>query len=118
MAVAVTGASGLIGSALVEDLRRDGHEVRRLVRRPAGADDEITWDPRAGSVDLDRLAGVDAVVHLAGAGVGDHRWTDAYKREIRESRVLGTGAIARAVAALDPRPDGGLDASVRFIAAH
>lgn len=104
MRVAVTGASGLIGSALVEDLRRDGHEVLRLVRRPAGAADEITWDPKAGSVDLDRLAGVDAVVHLAGAGVGDRRWTAAYKREIRESRVLGTGTIARAVAALDPRP--------------
>jgi uncharacterized protein (TIGR01777 family) len=78
--------------------------VVRLVRRPSGAADEISWDPKAGTVDLDRLAGVDGVVHLAGAGVGDHRWTDDYKRAILDSRVDGTHTIARAMAALDPRP--------------
>ncbi len=104
MRVAVTGASGLIGSALVPHLRSVGHEVVRLVRRPAGSPDEITWDPKAGTVDLDALQGVDGVVHLAGAGVGDHRWTDAYKREILDSRVDGTRTIAQAVRALDPKP--------------
>ena len=104
MRVAVTGASGLIGTALVPHLRSVGHEVQRLVRRPAASPDEITWDPAAGTVDLDRLAGVEGVIHLAGAGVGDHRWTDAYKKEILDSRVDGTHTIARAMAALDPKP--------------
>ena len=102
--IAVTGASGLIGTALVAHLRADGHEVLRLVRRPAGAADEVTWDPVAGTVDLGRLAGVHAVVHLAGAGVGEHRWTAAYRKVILDSRVQGTGTIARAVAELDPAP--------------
>jgi uncharacterized protein (TIGR01777 family) len=102
--VAVTGASGLIGPALVAHLRGLGHEVLRLVRHPAGAPDEVTWDPAAGTVDLGRLAGTQAVVHLAGAGVGDHRWTAAYRTVILDSRVRGTGTIARAVAELDPAP--------------
>lgn len=104
MKVAITGASGLIGSALVPHLRARGDEVLRLVRRPAGAADEVSWDPAAGTVDLQRLAGIDAVVHLAGAGVGDHRWTDAYKRTILDSRVDGTHTIVNAMTALDPRP--------------
>jgi uncharacterized protein len=104
MRVAVTGASGLIGTALVPHLRSVGHEVVRLVRRPAAAPDEVTWDPKAGTVDLDALAGVDGVIHLAGAGVGDHRWTDDYKREILDSRVDGTHTIVNAMLALDPRP--------------
>jgi uncharacterized protein len=105
MRIAVTGSTGLIGSALVRSLRADGHDVRRLVRREARADDEVSWDPSgAGHVDVGRLAGTEAVVHLAAAGVGDRRWTPAYKRTIEESRVWGTAAVARAVASLDPPP--------------
>ncbi|MFE7265106.1 TIGR01777 family oxidoreductase [Streptomyces sp. NPDC057592] len=102
--IAVTGASGLIGAALVRSLRADGHEVVRLVRHPARAGDEVEWDPKRAYVDVAGLVGCDAVVHLAGAGVGDHRWTATYKREIRDSRVLGTAAIAEAVASLDVPP--------------
>ncbi|MFD7493411.1 TIGR01777 family oxidoreductase [Streptomyces sp. NPDC059832] len=102
--IAVTGASGLIGAALVRSLRADGHEVVRLVRHPARAGDEVEWDPGRGYVDVAGLVGCDAVVHLAGAGVGDHRWTAAYKREIRDSRVRGTAAVAEAVASLDVPP--------------
>ncbi|WP_371615563.1 TIGR01777 family oxidoreductase [Streptomyces sp. NBC_00454] len=105
MRIAVTGATGLIGSALVRDLRADGHEVVRFVRRAASAADEARWDPAAGYVDPAGLAGCGAVVHLAGAGVGDHRWTDAYKREIRDSRVNGTAAMARAIAAMAEPPE-------------
>ncbi|MFJ9794499.1 TIGR01777 family oxidoreductase [Streptomyces sp. NPDC101145] len=103
--VAVTGAGGLIGSALVRSLRADGHEVVTLVRRPARGADEVEWDPKRQYVDVAGLAGCDAVVHLAGAGVGDRRWSEAYKREIRDSRVLGTAAVAEAVASLDVPPE-------------
>ena len=104
MKIAITGASGFIGTALVPFLRADGHEVLRLVRRTPAAPDEISWDPRAGTVDLDPLAGVDAVIHLAGVGVGDKRWSDSYKAEILGSRIDGTTTIAHAVATLDPKP--------------
>ncbi len=104
MRIAVTGASGLIGGALVPHLRAQGHEVLRLVRRPSGNADEVTWDPMGGTVDVRRLAGVDAVVHLAGAGVGDHRWTDEYKATIRESRAVGTTTLATALASMDQPP--------------
>ncbi|MFH0244683.1 TIGR01777 family oxidoreductase [Streptomyces sp. HK10] len=104
MRIAVTGSSGLIGRALVDSLRADGHEVLRLVRRPARTGEEVEWDPRSQYVDAAGLVGCEAVVHLAGAGVGDHRWTEEYKREIRDSRVLGTAAVAEALASLDTPP--------------
>jgi uncharacterized protein (TIGR01777 family) len=104
MLVAVTGASGLIGSALVRSLRADGHDVRRLVRRDPSAADEVRWDPVRRLLDPGDLAGADAVVHLAGAGIGDHRWTDEYRQQIRASRVDGTETIAAAIAALDDKP--------------
>ncbi|MEV8591804.1 TIGR01777 family oxidoreductase [Streptomyces sp. NPDC052013] len=104
--IAVAGGSGLIGSALVRSLTADGHEVVRLVRGAPRAADEIRWDPERGAVDAQALAGCDAVVNLAGAGVGDRRWTPEYKARIRASRVRGTAALAEAVAGLaeDVRP--------------
>jgi uncharacterized protein len=99
MKVVVTGSSGLIGTALAASLRADGHQVVRLVRRPPRAADEVRWDPRAADAGEPPLDGVDACVHLAGAGVGDHRWTQRYKAEIRASRVLATRALATALAA-------------------
>ena len=101
--IAITGASGLIGSALVGHLKSEGHTVQRLVRRKASAPDEISWDPNSGSVDIASLEGVNAVIHLAGAGVGDHRWTSKYRTEILNSRLLGTTAIANAVAQVKPQ---------------
>ena len=101
--IAVAGASGLIGGALARSLAADGHEVVRLVRRTPRAADEVRWDPEGGRADAAGLAGCDAVVNLAGAGVGNRRWTDAYKQRIRDSRVNGTAALARAVASLDEK---------------
>ena len=101
--IAVTGASGLIGNALVGYLKSQGHTVQRLVRRAAVSSEEITWDPIAGTVDMEALAGVDAVIHLAGAGVSDKRWTKKYKSEILNSRLLGTTTIAKAVAIVKPQ---------------
>jgi uncharacterized protein (TIGR01777 family) len=102
--IVVAGASGLIGRALVRSLTADGHEVVRLVRRTPRADDEVEWDPERQTVDMLGLSGCDALVNLAGAGIADHRWSDAYKRTIRDSRVLGTATLAEAVAALDRPP--------------
>ena len=101
--IAITGASGLIGSALVGHLKSEGHTVQRLVRRATVAPDEIQWDPKTGYVDIEALRGVEAVIHLAGVGVGDKRWTKRYKSEILNSRLLGTTAIANAVAEVKPQ---------------
>src|SRR4051812_20008706 len=108
MRIAVAGSSGFLGSHLVAALAADGHEVVRLVRRPPAGPGEVRWDPKAGlSPDLST---VDAAVNLAGANVG-RRWTAAYKRTIRDSRVDTTATLARAVAAADPRPAVLLNAS-------
>jgi uncharacterized protein (TIGR01777 family) len=104
MKIAITGSSGLIGSALTASLRADGHQVVRLVRHSPQAPDEVRWNPQAADAGRPALSAVDACVHLAGAGVGDHRWTAAYKAEIRSSRVLATRALATALAGLSPRP--------------
>jgi uncharacterized protein (TIGR01777 family) len=103
MRIAISGSSGLIGTALVEALRADGHEVLRLVRRPAKAPSEVTWDPYKGEVDLAALAGVDALINLSGAGVGDHRWTAKYKNTILQSRLLSTATMANAAVQLKPK---------------
>ena len=100
--VAVTGSSGLIGAALVAQLQSDGYKVLKLVRRPPRAADEISWDPNKGEIDLKSLEGVDAVFHLAGAGVGDKRWTATYRSQILNSRLLGTTTIANACEQLQP----------------
>jgi uncharacterized protein (TIGR01777 family) len=102
--IAVTGATGLIGGALTAALRADGHRVRVVTRGAATGPDTVRWDPVAGSIDAEGLAGVEAVVHLAGAGIGDKRWSEARKRELLTSRTRGTDLLARTLAGLDPRP--------------
>jgi len=106
MRVAITGSSGFVGSALVDSLNADGHEVVRLVRRPATTPDEVSWDVHqpAGGVDPGLLGAVDAIVNLAGAGIGDKRWTDSYKRTLRESHVGAARAAAELAVAARPRP--------------
>jgi uncharacterized protein (TIGR01777 family) len=101
--IAVTGSSGLIGSALVGHLKSEGHTVQRLVRRAPVSSDEIQWDPKTGFVDIEALRGVDAIIHLAGVGVSDKRWSKRFKSEILNSRLLGTTAIANAVAEVKPQ---------------
>lgn len=118
MDVAVTGASGFIGSAVVAALLNDGHHVRRIVRRTPANADEVRWDPEAATIDTAGLAGVDAVVHLAGEGIASHRWTDEQKRRIRQSRTKGTRLIAETVASLDPRPEVLLSGSAIGYYAH
>ncbi len=104
--IAVTGATGLIGRALVASLVGDGHRVARLVRDPriAGRDD-VVWDPEQGSIDARSLEGVDAVVHLAGEPIGASRWTEETRRRIHDSRERGTDLLARTLAGLDQRPE-------------
>ena len=103
MDVAVSGSHGLIGSALVAVLEARGDRVRRIVRGAATGDD-ATWDIGAGTIDTAALAGVDAVVHLAGEGIGTRRWSVEQKGRILDSRVDGTRLLATALAALDPPP--------------
>jgi uncharacterized protein len=104
--IAVTGSTGLIGTALVAALRDGGHRVIRLVRQTPASEDEIAWDPLAptGGLAPGALDGFDAAIHLAGANVAGRRWTAAYKQEIRASRARGTRALAGALAAASAPP--------------
>src|SRR5436309_3129621 len=104
MRVVVTGSHGFIGTALTARLQADGHQVTRLVRSPSPGPGEVAWDIERGSIDAAGLEAHDAVVHLAGAGIGDKRWTDTQKRAIRESRKRGTELLARALSLLNARP--------------
>jgi uncharacterized protein (TIGR01777 family) len=101
--VAIGGASGFIGTALVPALEAEGHEVLRLVRREPQNSAEIAWDPAAGSLDASSLSGVGALVCLNGATIAQ-RWTDARKHEILESRTFTTALLARTAAGLEPQP--------------
>jgi uncharacterized protein (TIGR01777 family) len=92
----------MIGSALVGHLKSEGHTVQKLVRRNTVSSDEVSWDPKRGEIDLASLKGVDAVIHLAGANVGDKRWSKSYRAEILNSRLFGTTTIANAVSQLKP----------------
>ncbi len=109
--IVIAGSSGLIGRALIGELRRQGRPVRRLVRRPAAGDTEVTWDPSTGKLGGDALEGAAAVVNLAGAGIGDRRWTAARKQVLRDSRVEGAALLATAVAELSRPPEVVLSAS-------
>ena len=94
----------MIGGALIPRLRADGHRVLRLVRNAPEGGDDVRWDPDAGTIDAAGLEGVDAFVHLAGAGIGDKKWTPARKQLVLESRTRGTGLLARTLAGLDRKP--------------
>lgn len=102
MRIVIGGSSGLIGTELVDSLRKDGHVVLRLVRRKPAASSEIYWNPAAGELDVNQLAGCDVIINLAGAGVGNSRWTDKYKSLILSSRVDSTSLLAKAAAELKP----------------
>lgn len=105
MDVAITGSSGLIGSALRPALVAAGHRPIALVRRePKAGADEISWDPAAGKLDSESLEGIDAVINLAGAGIGAKRWNDAYKQVLVESRTGSTSLLAAALAGLTTPP--------------
>jgi uncharacterized protein (TIGR01777 family) len=103
MKIVVSGASGLIGTQLVAKLSSSGHEVVRLVRRSPKAG-EIQWNPKSGTLDAAALEGTDAVIHLSGAGIGDKRWTDGYRKEILDSRTATTALLANTMASLSRKP--------------
>src|SRR5690606_8749428 len=94
MKVVIAGSSGSIGAALVAALRRDGHQVARLVRRPIAARDEFTWHPARAELDARALRGADAVVNLCGTSLGRRRWTGSFKQELRDSRITPTDVLS------------------------
>jgi hypothetical protein len=104
MRMLISGATGLVGSALGRDLEAAGHEVLRLIRTPPQSAADVYWDAEAGRIDTARLQNVDAVVHLAGESIASGRWNEAKKARIRDSRVTGTTFLATALAALPQRP--------------
>lgn len=105
MIIAITGASGLVGGALIHALEADGHLIRPVVRRaPRAGSDEIRWDPDNGTIDAAEFAGVDAVVHLAGENIAGHRWTQSFKDKILASRVRSTKLLCDTLANLASKP--------------
>lgn len=111
MRVAIAGSTGLVGTRLVEALRRDGASVVRLVREETDASDGIRWDPAAGEIRGSELEGLDALVNLAGRSIAASRWTRPVKRSIWDSRIRGTALLARSVAALERPPRVWINAS-------
>lgn len=103
MKIVISGASGLIGTQLVKHLASNGHEVVRLVRRSPKSG-EVQWNPKAGTLDAAALEGSDAVIHLSGAGIGDKRWSNAYRNEILDSRTQTTALLASTIASLSQKP--------------
>ena len=104
MDVLVSGSTGLIGTALVPALEERGHRVVRLVRSGGGGSDTVRWDPSAGTIESGKLEGIEAVVHLAGEGIADGRWTAEKKDRILKSRTQGTRLLAEAIAGLRTPP--------------
>src|SRR4051794_25500057 len=105
MIIAITGSSGLVGSALIHALEADGHLIRPVVRRaPRAGSDEIRWDPDKGTIDSAELAGVDAVVNLAGENIAGQRWTQAFKDKIINSRLRSTKLLCETLANLAAKP--------------
>lgn len=105
MRVLVSGASGLVGSEVIRQLRAEGHEALRLVRRKATAADEVEWDPSRGYLQPDIMETIDAVVNMAGATTGKIPWTAKYKEEIVNSRLDSTRTLVKAMAAAKNRPE-------------
>lgn len=104
MKILITGASGLIGQALTKQLNASGHTTVAAVRREPRRNDEVQWNPATGEMSPSAFDGIEAVVHMAGAGIGDKRWTDSYKMEILQSRTLGTALLADTMASLATKP--------------
>jgi uncharacterized protein (TIGR01777 family) len=104
MRIAVSGAGGLVGTALTSALAADGHATIPFDRGGARSADAVAWDPYRGTIDAEMLDGVDAVVHLAGEGIAARRWSDEQKRRIVYSRVRGTHLVAETIAKLPNRP--------------
>lgn len=111
MRILLSGASGFIGSALRRILHQSGHEVSALTRSAPADSSAVQWDPAAGELDPAALEGFDAVVHLAGEGIGDRRWNEAHKRRVRDSRIQGTTLLSRRLAELKEPPPVLLSAS-------
>ncbi len=111
MRILMSGASGFIGRALRGALQQADHEVSALTRSASEDLRAVRWDPAAGELDPDSVTGFDAVVHLAGEGIGDRRWSEAHKRRVRDSRIQGTGLLSRTLAELDQPPQVLLSAS-------
>lgn len=111
MKVLISGSSGLIGSGLAAALEQRGHQVLRLSRNGGNGESEVGWDLAAETIDREKMEGIDAVVHLAGEGISAQRWTEDFKRRIRESRITGTELLVRAVCGLKQPPKVFLSAS-------
>jgi uncharacterized protein (TIGR01777 family) len=105
MRVVMSGSSGLVGSALCQKLAADGHHISRLVRpgtQPRSGD--VSWDPGAAVIDMSALEGAEAIIHLSGASIAEHRWTEARKAELRSSRIDTTRVLVDAILRLRQKP--------------
>lgn len=104
MRVVITGSSGLVGSRLKRVLKEAGHEPIRLLRKRAGKDGDLHWNPASGELDAAQLEGVDAIVHLGGESIASSRWTDEQKKKLRDSRINSTKLLVDTMAKLSAKP--------------